>query len=219
MRITGPALTLAAVGAIAAGVATANVVLTGDPEPQAVEQATGALALGSPLPAPAAAPAPAAPAEKVVYKGRSTNGAVTVDIWVENGNAKAYVCDGEAIESWTKGAVAQNGPTRLTADDGSWVEYTVQDGAATGTASTGGKSWDFTANRAPADSGASAPAADTSAADTSAADTSAADNPAADTPAAPAAPDAPAAPAAPPADTSSGGSGSYGGSGGYGGGY
>lgn len=180
MRITGPVLTLAAVGAIAAGVAAANVVLTGDPEPPAIEQATGALALGSPLPPPAAAPAPAAPApaEKAVYKGRSTNGAVTVDIWVENGNAKAYVCDDKTIESWTKGAVAQDGPTRLTAGDGSWVEYTVQDGAATGTASTGGKSWDFTADRAPADGAASAPAADS--------------------------PDAPAAPAAPPADTSSG---------------
>lgn len=42
MRSTGPALTLVAVGAVAAGVTTANVVLTAGPEPSAVQQAPGA---------------------------------------------------------------------------------------------------------------------------------------------------------------------------------
>lgn len=42
MRFTGPALTLVAVGAVAAGVTTANVVLTTGPEPPAVQQAPGA---------------------------------------------------------------------------------------------------------------------------------------------------------------------------------
>lgn len=144
MRITGPLLTLASVAAVGAGVATANVVLTAPPEePIAVEQATGALSLGSPLPE-------AAPPGPVLYTGWSADREVTVDITVEDGLAKAYVCDDASIESWTKGPVAQEGPTRLTADDGSWVEYTVQDGTATGTASTGGRTWEFTAATAPA---------------------------------------------------------------------
>ncbi|GAA1390538.1 hypothetical protein GCM10009613_31380 [Pseudonocardia kongjuensis] len=147
MRITGPLLTLAAVAAVGAGVATANVVLTAQPaqpaEPAAVEQATGALALGSPLPE-------AAPAGPVLYSGWSADREVSVDITVEDGLARAYVCDDASVESWTRGPVAQDGPTRLTADDGSWVEYTVQDGTATGTASTGGRTWEFTAPTAPA---------------------------------------------------------------------
>jgi hypothetical protein len=54
MRISGPVLTLTAVGAVAAGMVAANVVLTAAPDPPSVEQATGA-------PAPPAAPqAPAA---------------------------------------------------------------------------------------------------------------------------------------------------------------
>ncbi|MEU6696352.1 hypothetical protein [Pseudonocardia sp. NPDC046786] len=147
MRITGPLLTLAAVAAVGAGVATANVVLTAQPaEPAAVEQATGALALGSPAPE-------AAPAGPVLYSGWSADRGVSVDITVEDGLAKAYVCDDASVESWTRGPVAQDGPTRLTADDGSWVEYTVQDGTAAGTASTGGRTWEFTAPTAPAGTG------------------------------------------------------------------
>ena len=165
MRITGPVLTLAAVGAVAAGVTTANVVLTADPEPPPVEQATGALAVGSPLPAPAAPAAPTAPtappaqAGQAVYTGWSTDRAVSVDIRVEDGDATAYVCDNEGVESWTEGTVSQDGPTRLTGEDGGSVEYTVQDGTATGTASAGGRTWEFTAARAPEDAGAPAPAA------------------------------------------------------------
>lgn len=155
----GPALTLAAVGAVAVGVATANVVLTADPAPPAVEQATGALALGSPLPAPAAPPAPDAPQGSAGYTGWSADRAVSVDIRVENGSAKAYVCDGAAVESWTTGPVAQDGPTVLTAGDGSRVEYTVRDGAASGTASVGGTTWEFTAPRAPAAAEPAAPPA------------------------------------------------------------
>ena len=194
MRITGPLLTLAAVAAVGAGVATANVVLTAPPEePVAVEQATGALALGSPLPE-------AAPAAPVHYTGWSADREVSVDIMVEDGLAKAYGCDDANIESWTKGPVAQDGPTRLTADDGSLVEYTVQDGIATGTAATGGRTWEFTATVAPvgtepptpASSGTEAPAA-----------------PAA--PVSPAAPAAPAEPAAPAPEAVTGGG--YGGGG------
>ncbi|MCM3845706.1 hypothetical protein ND486_05775 [Pseudonocardia sp. DR1-2] len=175
MRLSGPLLTMVAVGAVAAGAATANVVLTAEPEPlpAAVEQAAGSSALPA-APAPTAAPAPAATGE-VVYKGRSTNGKVTVDIWVTDGAVKAYVCDNRGIESWTKGTATPGGTTRLTGEDGAEVEYTVADGVATGTARADGRSWDFTATRtdasdpapaatpapAPADAPAEAPAPST----------------------------------------------------------
>ncbi|ALE75350.1 hypothetical protein AD006_04165 [Pseudonocardia sp. EC080610-09] len=55
MRISGPVLTLTAVGAVAAGMVAANVVLTAAADPPSVEQATGA-------PAPPAAPQGPAPA-------------------------------------------------------------------------------------------------------------------------------------------------------------
>lgn len=168
MRLSGPLLTMVAVGAVAAGAATANVVLTAEPEPlppaapAAVEQAAGSSALPA-APTPTAAPAPAATGE-VVYTGRSTNGKVTVDIRVTDGAVQAYVCDNRGIESWTKGTATPGGTTRLTGEDGAEVEYTVADGVATGTARADGRSWDFTATRtdasdpAPAATPAAAPA-------------------------------------------------------------
>lgn len=150
MRITGPLLTMAAVAAVGAGVTTANVVLTAPAErPAAVEQAAGAPALDSLLPA----------AGPVRYAGRSADREVSVDITVEDGRATAYVCDDAGIESWTDGPVAQEGATRLTADDDSWVEYTVRGETATGTASAGGRTWEFTAAAVPAGGSPAGPSA------------------------------------------------------------
>lgn len=162
MRLSGPLLTMAAVGAVAAGAATANVVLTAEPEPlpaaapAAVDRAAGSLVLPA-APTPTAAPAPAATGT-VAYTGRSTNGTVTVDIWVTDGAVKAYVCDNRGVESWTTGTATPGGTTRLTGKDGAEVAYTVADGVATGTARADGRSWEFTAARTDASDPAPAPA-------------------------------------------------------------
>lgn len=162
MRLSGPLLTMAAVGAVATGAATANVVLTAEPEPlpaaapAAVDRAAGSLALPA-APAPTAAPAPAATGT-VAYTGRSTDGTVTVDIWVTDGAVKAYVCDNRGVESWTTGTATPGGTTRLTGKDGAEVAYTVADGVATGTARADGRSWEFTAARTDASDPAPAPA-------------------------------------------------------------
>lgn len=162
MRLSGPLLTMAAVGAVAAGAATANVVLTAEPEPlpaaapAAVDRAAGSLVLPA-APAPTVAPAPAATGT-VAYTGRSTNGTVTVDIWVTDGAVKAYVCDNRGVESWTTGTATPGGTTRLTGKDGAEVAYTVADGVATGTARADGRSWEFTAARTDASDPAPAPA-------------------------------------------------------------
>ncbi|WP_060713689.1 hypothetical protein [Pseudonocardia sp. HH130629-09] len=153
---------MAAVGAVAAGAATANVVLTAEPEPlpaaapAAVDQAAGSLALPA-APAPTVAPAPAATGT-VAYTGRSTNGTVTVDSWVTDGAVKAYVCDNRGVESWTTGTATPSGTTRLTGKNGAEVVYTVADGVATGTARADVRSWEFTAARTDASDPAPAPA-------------------------------------------------------------
>lgn len=160
MRLSGPLLTMAAVGAVAAGAATANVVLTAEPEPlpaaapAAVDRAAGSLVLPA-APAPTAAPASIG---AVAYTGRSTNGTVTVDIWVTDGAVKAYVCDNRGVESWTTGTATPGGTTRLNGKDGAEVAYTVADGVATGTAHADGRSWEFTAARTDASDPAPAPA-------------------------------------------------------------
>lgn len=160
MRLSGPLLTMAAVGAVAAGAATANVVLTAEPEPlpaaapAAVDRAAGSLVLPA-APAPVAAPGSIG---AVAYTGRSTNGTVTVDIWVTDGAVKAYVCDNRGVESWTTGTATPGGTTRLTGKDGAEVAYTVADGVATGTARADGRSWEFTAARTDASDPAPAPA-------------------------------------------------------------
>ncbi|MFP5020989.1 hypothetical protein [Pseudonocardia phyllosphaerae] len=165
MRFGGPLITLAAVGAVGAGMGVANVVLTEPEAPAAVQQAADSASLGRPLAAPPRAAtdpgwaaqqqAAPAPSGKVVYDGRSTDGKVTVTIWVTNGKAKAYVCDGDELESWTRGTVQQGAATRLTGKNGAWVEYTVADGVATGTARAAGKSWEFSiGKKGPEKSGA-----------------------------------------------------------------
>lgn len=143
MRRSGPLLTLAAVGAVAAGAATTNVVLTAGAGPPAVD--TGVA--GAPAPSPAPPTGPTAPAGPVVYAGWSRDRGVSVDIRVEGGRATAYVCDNAGVESWSSGAAVPGGRTRLTGTGGDRVEYTVRDGTATGIAWADGMSREFTAGR------------------------------------------------------------------------
>ncbi len=166
MPIRGPLATLLAVVATGAAVVTTNVVLTA--RPSDVEQPTAALSAntssyGAPAaPAPAPAAAPSAP---VRYDGRTAGDEVTVQVTVENGQAKAYICNADkGIESWVKGTVA-DGRMQLTGDNGTSVDAMSDGTSVFGTARAQGKSWPFAAavskDAAPAPGGgsASAPAA------------------------------------------------------------
>lgn len=161
MRISGPVVTLAAVAAVGAGVAGMNVVLTAAPEPPVVEQATGALSLGTgdgPAPAAPAAPAPAAAPSAAqdtkAFTGRTAGDEVTVQVTVENGQARAYVCNPDTgIEAWSEGPV-QDGRFSLAGQDGAALEGTTDGAAWFGTATADGKSWPFAAAGTTPDNGA-----------------------------------------------------------------
>ncbi|MEQ3551104.1 hypothetical protein WIS52_11535 [Pseudonocardia nematodicida] len=147
MRISGPLLTLATVGAVGAGVLAANVVLTAEPGTSVVEQATGLLALDQEVPGEAATDQPGAagpaPAD-AVYEGRSAGDEVTVSITVSDGAATARV-RGELLDTRADGEIDPSGRTVLTSSGGDRVEYSVQDGTAFGTVTGSGRSWPFSA--------------------------------------------------------------------------
>lgn len=173
MPIRGPLATLLAVAATGAAVVATNVVLTAGPsdvEQQAALSANstgyGSGGSGAAAPAPAApapaAEAPAAPAAPARYDGRTAGDEVTVQVTVENGKAKAYICNADkGIEAWVNGTAA-DGKLQMTGKDGSSVEATSDGTAVFGTARSHGKSWPFSAavskDAAPAGT-ASAPAA------------------------------------------------------------
>jgi hypothetical protein len=180
MPIRGPLATLLAVAATGAAVVATNVVLTAGPSD--VEKPTAALSAneaaygsggssgsGAAAPAPAAPAAPSAPAAPAApvaparYDGRTAGDEVTVQVTVDNGQAKAYICSRDkGIESWVKGTVA-DGKMQLSGDDGASVDATSDGKAVFGTATAKGKSWPFAAavskDAAPAAGSAPAPAA------------------------------------------------------------
>ncbi|MFP5068915.1 hypothetical protein ACLFMI_04515 [Pseudonocardia nantongensis] len=164
MRISGPVVTLAAVAAVGAGVAGMNVVLTAAPEPPVVDQGTGERSLGTGYgeapaapAAPAAQPAPAAPAAAQgtkAFAGRTAGDEVTVQVTVENGQARAYVCNPDkGIEAWSEGPV-QDGRFSLAGRDGAALEGSTDGAAWFGTATADGKSWPFAAAGTSPDNGA-----------------------------------------------------------------
>jgi hypothetical protein len=151
MPIRGPLATLLAVAATGAAVVATNVVLTAGPsdvEQQAALSANstgyGSGGSGAAAPAPAA-PAPAVPAAPARYDGRTAGDEVTVQVTVENGKAKAYICNADkGIEAWVNGTAA-DGKMQMTGKDGSSVEATSDGTAVFGTARSHGKSWPFSA--------------------------------------------------------------------------
>jgi len=169
MPIRGPLATLLAVAATGAAVVATNVVLTAGPSdverPEAAlsANATGYAPDGAGAAAPApAGPAPAAPVAPARYDGRTAGDEATVRVTVENGQAKAYLCNADkSIESWVDGTSA-DGKLRMTGKDGSSVDATSDGKYVFGTARSDGKSWPFSAalneDAAPAAGSATAPA-------------------------------------------------------------
>lgn len=164
MPIRGPLATLLAVAAAGAAVVATNVVLTAGPSDVEQEAALSASSTGYASGGPgAAAPAPAAaPVAPKRYDGRTAGDEVTVQVTVENGQAKAYICNADkGIESWVHGT-ATDGRMQMTGKDGSSVEATSDGTAVFGTARADGKSWPFAAavskDAAPAASAPAAPA-------------------------------------------------------------
>lgn len=142
MPIRGPLATLLAVAAAGAAVVATNVVLTSGPSD--VEKPTAALSADATAYGTGGA-APAAPAAPVRYDGRTAGDEVTVQVTMENGQAKAYICSADkGIESWVRGS-ATDGRMQLTGDDGASVEATSDGTAVFGTARSDGKSWPFSA--------------------------------------------------------------------------
>ncbi len=164
MPIRGPLATLLAVAAAGAAVVATNVVLTAGPSDVEQEAAlsansTGYASGGSGAAAPAPAAAPVVPKR---YDGRTAGDEVTVQVTVENGQAKAYICNADkGIESWVHGTAA-DGRMQMTGEDGSSVEATSDGTAVFGTARADGKSWPFAAavskETAPAEPAQPAPA-------------------------------------------------------------
>lgn len=192
MPIRGPLATLLAVTAAGAAVVATNVVLTAGPSD--VEQPAASLSAsstgygsgGAAAPAPAEPAPAAAPVAPKRYDGRTAGDEVTVQVTVENGQAKAYICNADkGIETWVHGTAA-DGKMQMTGKDGSSVEATSDGTAVFGTAKADGKSWPFAA----AVSKEGAPAAGSA--------------PAASAPEAPARQQAPAEPQAPSSDSSGG---------------
>jgi hypothetical protein len=145
MRIQKPVLSISAVAVVGAGLWLANV---------AADPGSGPV-LASPPPSPAAAtlttvaPAPPPPVPQfpaaATYSGTvTTKGApIAVDITVADGTARAYVCDGAAIETWMSGTVSGD-VMKLASAEGT-IDATLRGTTVTGTLAIGERSWPLTA--------------------------------------------------------------------------
>lgn len=102
---------------------------------------------------PAAATQPALPqsatrlSSAAEYFGKVlTAGApVTIDLSVSGGIARAYVCDGYAVETWLSGSVSGDTVGMVSADRTDRLEGRQQGRAVVGTLTLGERSWAFAA--------------------------------------------------------------------------
>jgi hypothetical protein len=144
-------ITLAIGLVLAAGIFLVNVSLTRDraggnagaPPTEVASPTPSAVAEPSPSPSvPGDGSGPAAPDGTVTYAGYVEGRAATVAIVVNNGIALAYVCDGNVVEAWLQGTMA-NGLIELSGAKGS-LTGTYGDGEVTGEVTAGPRTWDFT---------------------------------------------------------------------------
>jgi hypothetical protein len=89
-------------------------------------------------------PATSAPAFAATYAGRVNGGGPTIAVAVRAGEAVAYVCDGRHIEAWLSGT-AVNGKLNLTGRGQASLTGVHDENAAAGTATVGGRRWQFRA--------------------------------------------------------------------------
>jgi hypothetical protein len=131
-----PLITLAAVALAFAIMFTVNM-LSGPPG--AAQQTTPASS-PSPQPTVTASATETAEdkefAERVVYAGRTDDGAAAIAVAVLGNQAAAYVCDGRSVEEWFRGTVeggkislkSKSGATLQAELDGDHLKGTVQIG-------------------------------------------------------------------------------------------
>ncbi len=140
MRTHKPLLSIAAVAVTAAGLWLANT---------AAEPGTGPAVVSAPTPAaatlttvaPARFPAAATYSGQVAAKGAP----IVVDMTVSGGTAKAYVCDGAAIETWMTGTVDGDTVSLVNADRSGRIDARLQGRTVTGTLALGERSWQLRA--------------------------------------------------------------------------
>lgn len=164
MRHPGPLFTLLAGVALAGGLGITNVVneSSAAPAPAAVGLAdvsppattTPPPPFTPPLPVPVtpesttevSTPESSAPEEapRGDYAGKVDGGTASVAVSVRDGKAIAYVCDGKKTEVWLEGTET-GGRLNLTGPKGSVLTGDLEATTVSGTVTTGGKTWKFTA--------------------------------------------------------------------------
>lgn len=158
MRARGPLLTMTAVGVLAAMIFIGSMLqspasaeaenATGNPLPAAAALAPAA----STPPAPASTSSDPEPLEDAVYVGHSSGNEVTVAVAVSGTQAAAYLCDGEAVESWLDGTVTGD-EIVLQGRGGAQLTATVSDKAALGMVTINDRQMPFSAADAPPPAG------------------------------------------------------------------
>jgi hypothetical protein len=154
----GPVLTLVAMLGLALTLVLVNGATTRDAAAVPVAAAPAAVTVADPAP-PSAAPEPAAPetaaeppptaafpaTAKFVGEAPTAKGPIPVEITVDGGRAKAYVCDGKKIEVWLQGT-AEDGVVELTGRKGARLSGTLTGDAVEGTVVLAGHpEWTFSA--------------------------------------------------------------------------
>jgi hypothetical protein len=142
MKIS-PLVTLGAVAAVGVGLLLVNVSQEAEPAKPAKPAAASTTA---PVPAlPPAPPAPQFPA-KADYVGKipTATGTITLEITVDGTKAIAYACDGNKIEAWLKGSVADGVVKLAGKDPANRLEGHLAGDNVVGTLWIGQKNWDFT---------------------------------------------------------------------------
>src|SRR5688572_21248177 len=124
MKFKTPLITLG-VGLLVAGVLYAiNSSLTRDQGggpaaiPAATADVTSPQAQPSPTPTVGDGSGPAAVNQTVTYAGWVDGGGATLAVVVNSGQALAYVCDGQTVEAWLEGTMA-DGLISLSGAEGS----------------------------------------------------------------------------------------------------
>ncbi|WP_155944208.1 hypothetical protein [Mycobacterium sp. 360MFTsu5.1] len=147
MKVAGPLVTLGAVAALGIGIYAVNVSKESQPAapvPSTSQAAPPTSQAAPPIATtPAAVPFPAA----ADYQGKveTKAGVITLDISVKGAAARAYACDGKAVETWLSGP-ADAGVVNLTSKDKtSHLEGRHDGKSVAGTLTIGEKSWPFTA--------------------------------------------------------------------------
>jgi hypothetical protein len=158
----GPVLTLVATLGLALTLVLVNGATTRDAAAVPVAAAPAAVAAAADPAPPSAAPGPAAPTAapaagaaaeppaaafpataKFVGEAPTAKGPIPIEITVDGGRAKAYVCDGKKIEVWLQGT-AEDGVVALTGRKGARLSGTLTGDAVEGTVVLAGHpEWTF----------------------------------------------------------------------------